>query len=296
MFGLWAEAKAIAAVSSMSTNGQLGTTTPMPDAATADPLAASLSPALRRGEAAALGPAFEVKFLLSEERARELEERLLRALLPDPHSDPALGGMYAITSLACDGPTFGVFFRDEGMKNRKYRVRRYGSSDLVYLERKRSRQGRVRKRRVEAGLSEFGEVAQGRAGDVGQAWFAKELRAHDLTPVCRLRYLRRALFGVDADGAMRVTFDRGIRGALADGWTMEARSEERPLLSNVVVSEFKFHNAMPGTLKSVVAAMRLEATGVSKYRTCVRAFAGELGVDLSHAPASAFADGRAAGA
>jgi hypothetical protein len=245
----------------------------------------SASPSLFPGAPGSPGRAYEIKFLLSEEQAREAEARLLRALLPDPHCDPVLGGMYAITSLACDGPGFGVFFRDEKMKNRKYRVRRYGGSGVVYLERKRSRQGRVRKRRVEAPLAALSAMATGRADDVAHTWFVRELGTHELTPVCRVRYLRRALFGACAEGPMRVTFDRNIRGALAPGWSLDFDAQERPLLDGVVVCEFKFHNAMPSPLKALVAAMRLEATGISKYRTCVRAFAPELGVDLSRAPA-----------
>ncbi len=259
---------------------------PTPDAAPRTPTdtrAASLSPSLHGHGANRAVPAYEIKFLLTEEGAREAEQRLHSALLPDPHSDPALGGMYAIRSLICDNAAFGVFFRDESLRNRKYRVRQYGGSDTVYLERKRSNSGRVRKRRVEASPADLIHVGAGNAIDAAHAWFVSGLRAHDLAPVCLVRYLRRALFGVCPDGPVRVTFDRSIRASLAPAWSLESQGEERPLLDGAVVCEFKFHNAMPAPLKSVIAAMKLEAVGVSKYRTCVRAFAHELGIDLSRA-------------
>ncbi|HYE62971.1 MAG TPA: polyphosphate polymerase domain-containing protein [Phycisphaerales bacterium] len=225
--------------------------------------------------------AYEIKFLLDEAAASEVQARLAGSLRVDPYCGHAPGGSYRITSLACDSAAFGVFFRDEAMRNRKYRVRRYGAESVVYLERKRSRQGKVRKRRCTAGLAELEGVVQGGGGDAGHAWFTRELRALELGPVCRVTYLRRALYGETGEGPVRVTFDREIDGVLCPAWSVEAGGEARRVLEGRVVCEFKFENAMPSVLKQVVAAMRLEAVGVSKYRACVRAFAPELGVDLS---------------
>jgi hypothetical protein len=243
------------------------------------PHSVSLSPSLQRDSVSSKSVAYEVKFIIKPEQAVEAEERLIRALLPDPHSDPALQGMYAITSLACDTPRLGVFHRDVSLRYRKYRVRRYGASSAVYLERKRSRQGKVRKRRVEATVADLEAIAARRADDVSHSWFVNEIAAEDLSPVCRIRYLRRAMFGVSPEGPMRVTFDRHIQGSLAKGWSLEAGGPELPLLQGQVICEFKFQVSMPTTLKAVMSAMKLEATGISKYRACVRAFAEELGVD-----------------
>lgn len=245
----------------------------------ADPGLASLSPALRVPSGPSF-PAFEIKFLVSDETAAQVEQQLLRALAPDPHADPALGGMYAISSLACDSPDFAVFFRDPKTRNRKYRLRRYGASDAVYLERKRSKDGKVRKRRVEAARADLASIAEGESSLPSHAWFLRELQVLDAAPVCLLRYHRRALFGVGSEGPMRVTFDRNIRGTLAAGWSFDPQGDERTLLQGLVVCEFKFQAAMPSQMKNVVAALGLEPTGVSKYRTCVRAFAQELGVTL----------------
>jgi hypothetical protein len=253
------------------------------------PRPSSVSPALLPAltSAAALGPAFEIKFLLTPAQAAEVQARLIKALLPDPHSDPTLGGMYRITSLAFDSPDLSVFFRDPRMRNRKYRVRRYGGADAVYLEMKRSRQRRVRKRRSAAALADLAPLAEGRVEDLTHDWFVRAARATDLAPVCRVRYLRRALFGVCAEGPMRVTFDHDIHGSLAAGWSMDPAGAERPLLQDVIVCEFKFHRAMPAPLKSVVTAMKLSATGISKYRRCVCAFAAELGLDPAQVRACA---------
>lgn len=83
---------------------------------------------------------------------------------------------------------------------------------------------------------------------------------------------------------MRVTFDRNIRGSLAPGWSLGFDAEERRLLDGAVVCEFKYYGSIPSPLKAAIAAMRLHPTGVSKYRTCVRAFARELGVEVPALP------------
>jgi hypothetical protein len=249
---------------------------------------ASLSPALRVSSERGAGPAYEVKFLLDEPAAAEVEGRLAGSLIADPYCVAEPLGMYRITSLACESADFGVFFRDESMRNRKYRVRRYGAGDVVYLERKRSRQSKVRKRRCGVGLADFESVVQGTGGGAAHAWFTREVRALELAPVCRVTYLRRALFGQTSEGPVRVTFDREVEGVLCPAWSMSGGGAPRRALADRVVCEFKFHHAMPLLLRSLVAAMGLSATGVSKYRACVRSFAGELGVDLSReAPCAA---------
>lgn len=239
----------------------------------------SLSPSLRVGEGARA--AYEVKFLLEEAEAREVEARLTGVLLPDPHSDPTLGGMYDVTTIACDGTDLPVFFRDARMDYRKYRVRRYGGDERIYLECKRSRKGRVSKRREALPIDALPELMTGRGTGVGDAmgaWFVREVQGLDLAPVCIVRCLRRAMYGDVGEGPMRVTFDRSVRTARAGGWSFRAAGEQRAVLDGVVVCEFKFHDAMPTPLKAIAADLRLNPVGVSKYRASVRTLAPELGV------------------
>lgn len=224
------------------------------------------------------GEAYEVKFALDEATAREVESRLASVLALDPHSDPALGGAYAVTSLYTDTPGYDVYFREGRFAAKKYRVRRYGDNDRVYVERKTVRERRVRKRRTEVGIGELPRVMAQQSGE--SEWFARQVEGRELGPVCRVRYLRRAMYGMcpAGGGPMRVTFDRSVRGVLVDGWTFDAASEERVLLDGVVVCEFKFAGAMPAAMKKIVADLKLSPSGMSKYRACVRAFRGQLGL------------------
>ena len=95
-----------------------------------------------------------------------------------------------------------------------------------------------------------------------------------LAPVARVTYVRRAYFGSADDKPVRLTFDRRIRGGLTNGWSLEAPSDERDLLCDKVICEFKFRDALPMLFKNVITDLQLLPQGVSKYRHCVTACGG----------------------
>jgi VTC domain len=227
------------------------------------------SPALYRGDADV--PAFEVKFLLSESEAREAEKRLRTSLASDPNADPALGGAYRVTSVYFDTTAFDVYRRTEGFRRRKYRVRRYGTAAVAFLEQKAKRAGQVRKRRTAVPLAELARLAGEVAPDWAGAWFVERLTVRGLRPVCRVSYDRVALVGTTAGGPIRVTFDRSAAGAPAAGADPDRVEGGRPLLNGEVIAEMKFLGAMPAVFKEVVEGLRLAPRAVSKYRRCVEA-------------------------
>jgi len=241
---------------------------PKPDLHTHPP-AILESPALYQDIAET--PAFEVKFLVTEAEAAEVERRLRSRLAPDPYADPDMGGAYQVTSVYFDTPAFDVYRRSVRFRRRKYRVRRYGGDPTVFLERKVKRKQRVRKRRTSVPLAEL-EVLAGAAPDGWPAaWFAHQLAARGLRPVCRVSYDRVALIGTSHDGPIRVTFDRAARGSAAHGPAPEPVANGVSLLSGEVIAEFKFLAAMPAAFKDVIEGLRLGPRPVSKYRRCVKA-------------------------
>src|SRR4051812_33873941 len=108
------------------------------------------SPSLFSPATAGADPAtaYEVKFLLTEEQAREVTARVTGKLALDAYADPALGNAYHTTSVYTDTPNFDVFYRNEGYDRDKFRVRRYGVSGPVFVERKTKNGDKVRKHRV----------------------------------------------------------------------------------------------------------------------------------------------------
>lgn len=235
------------------------------------PHAAALveSPSLRRGGRSG-PPSYEMKFLLTETQAREVEAQLRAELTLDPHSHSALGNGYLITTLYCDTPKFEVFHRQGRHKFSKFRLRRYGESTQVYLERKSKQGTQVRKQRavIEAEtLTHFSHSSH--AGDWAGRNYHKHLRRNELQPVCLLEYHRVAYFGQSSLGPVRLTFDRHVRGALTNQWSLTAAGEMPSLLDQQVVCEFKFRGTLPTLFKSAIQAQQLLPRGVSKYRHCL---------------------------
>lgn len=238
------------------------------------------SPALSQ-EAARL-PAFEMKFVVPEADARAAEQQLRPHLALDPHADPSRGNAYRITSVCFDTPNFDVYYRTDGQRARKFRIRRYGEERLVFLERKTKRSQQVRKRRVGVPQAELGWLDGAAAPDWPGLWFARRLELRGLRPVCRITYERTAYVGSGPGGPVRVTFDRGARGREAAGPNPEPFAGGPALLDDEVILEFKFLGALPALFKDAIEGLRLTPRAGSKYRRCVDAL-GLAGRSPAHA-------------
>lgn len=230
------------------------------------------SPSLFGADGASDGAtAYEVKFLLTEDEAREVAARVAGKLALDPYADPALGNAYLTTSIYTDTPNFDVFYRAEGYDRDKFRVRRYGVSGPVFVERKTKNGDKVRKHRVRVAATEVADLAAPElGGEWAGEWFHSQLLQKQLRPVCRVAYERVAYLGTADGGTVRLTFDRNVRGVAAGAWELAAVGDAPPLLDRVVC-EFKFRTAMPAMFKGIVADLGLTPQPVSKYRTFVQA-------------------------
>ncbi|MBP3954156.1 polyphosphate polymerase domain-containing protein [Gemmata sp. G18] len=223
------------------------------------------------GAEAEAATAYEVKFLLTEEQVAEIVSRVTGKLALDSFADPALGNAYITTSVYTDTPNFDVFYRTEGYDRDKFRVRRYGLTGPVFVERKTKNGDKVRKHRVRISATEVPDLAAPVLnGEWAGEWFHSQLLQKQLRPVCRVAYERVAYLGTADGGTVRLTFDRNIRGVLAGEWKLEAVGPV-PALVDRVVAEFKFRTAMPALFKGIVADLGLTPTPVSKYRTFVHA-------------------------
>lgn len=224
----------------------------------------------------ALPPAHEVKFVLTESEAQRVEATLRSLLIPDPHAACDADGSYSTTTLYCDTPDFDLFHRRGKLARRKFRLRRYGHDDVIFLERKTKQGTRVRKRRSPIAIDELQRLNQSPTefawdGD----WFHRRLAVQQLRPVLAVMYDRRAFVGHGDDGPLRLTFDRAIRGRPVTDWHIAPFDGGHHVLTDRVVCEFKFRGAMPAPFKAVVEAERLSPGAASKYRLCLAA-AGEI--------------------
>ena len=216
-------------------------------------------------------PAFELKFLLTEEQTLEVVERIAGRLVPDPHGDPTRGHAYDTTSLYCDTAQLDVFHRLGPGKRRKHRLRRYGVSPWIFLERKIKWGDRVKKRRTQVLDADLGLLIDPLSdGDWTGAWFQRHLQRRQLLPVCTIAYERIAFVGQSAEGPLRLTFDRNIRGTLTNAWRVDCLEDGMPILADQVICEFKYQSALPALFKEIIQALHLTPSPVSKYRTFLR--------------------------
>ncbi len=220
--------------------------------------------------------AFELKFLLTEQQAKDIAVALQGRLAPDPYADPSLQGAYRTTSLYTDTAGFDVYRRNGNHAGTKFRVRRYGLDGPMFLERKDKDGDRVRKIRTTISAGDLCPLYETNAesgvnGHWAGVWFRDAIRASGLKPVCRIGYERIAFMGSTDSGAIRVTFDRNIRGEMTNNWEVAPIREAAELLPGFVIGEFKFRYALPALLKEVVADHRLVPTTISKYRRFINA-------------------------
>ncbi|MGC4054297.1 MAG: VTC domain-containing protein [Paludibaculum sp.] len=85
--------------------------------------------------------ASEVKFVIGRPLAEEVRSWARRNMLADPHGRGADQDAYTITTLYLDTAEFDVLARTGSFGRGKYRIRRYGSSDVIFLERKMKNPG-----------------------------------------------------------------------------------------------------------------------------------------------------------
>jgi hypothetical protein len=214
------------------------------------------------------GTSHETKFMVPERDAVRLLALARAALVADEHADPRTG-LYPVTTLYLDTPDRAVFGGIEPHASRKYRIRRYGSSAVLHLERKMKRRSRVRK--IRWTVAEFRLDAA--KGDPSY-WFARRVRLNSLEPAAVLTYSRAAFFGASGGHIFRLTLDQDLRiAAPADGWRVIMPEASLTFAPDHRILEVKHSGALPALVRDWIGELRLEPQAFSKYRTGLRAYA-----------------------
>lgn len=211
--------------------------------------------------------ATEVKFLVPQFVGEEILEWARGRLSPDPHATDGTVDSYQITSLYFDTEQFDVFAQNGSFGRTKYRIRRYGPSQIAFLERKLKTRGLVTKRRAAVELDELArlnepEVEPGWPG----FWFHQRLLARRLRPVCQIGYRRTARVSMTTYGTIRLTLDHDIQVRPIQELVFDDRTPATPLLNDQVIIEMKFRVALPSAFKEVVERFALSPKRISKYR------------------------------
>jgi hypothetical protein len=219
---------------------------------------------------------FEIKFLLNETTAEQVMDWARQHMARDPVAQCDERELYNVHSIYLDTPTLGVFGRQGALRTRKYRLRRYGSENTIWLERKAKIRGRVKKRRTAISEAEIAclvdqEPPRGWAG----SWFRRRVLLRQLQPICSVTYERFARVGLTPEGPIRLTLDRAIGGcglqACNDSkWDVPRNSlANLERLSGLCILELKYPATLPALFKGVMSDFTLSPLKVSKFRTCM---------------------------
>src|SRR5215831_13765910 len=137
--------------------------------------------------------ASELKFQVTHLVAESIREWARSRLGPDPNAAEGLSDGYHITSLYFDTEKLDVFRRNGSYGRSKYRIRRYGPSDVAFLERKLKTRGLVSKRRAAVPIEELQHLEQLEPVNGWKGhWYHKRLIARKLKPICQIGYCRTA--------------------------------------------------------------------------------------------------------
>lgn len=210
--------------------------------------------------------AAEIKFLLDPAVAPAVRAWARANLQPDPHGSGPFQDEYETTSLYYDTPGLDVFNRRQSYGRAKYRVRRYGSADTVFLERKLRKPGLLIKRRTAESLSALQRLeSNGHDASWAGDWFHRRLIVRRLRPVSQVVYHRIARQIDCPEGTARLTLDSHLRAMVAD----EARfsvDQGVPFLDDRLVLELKYRERLPAIFRRLVEEFALRTETASKYR------------------------------
>ncbi len=244
---------------------------------------ASLSPSLRERSASdEPSSAFELKFLVTEGVAAQIEEWARAHLEVDPHGETPGSGRYRTTTLYLDTHDLAVFSRSETMQHKKHRVRRYDACGHIFLEEKFRRRDRVRKLRVraEAGWrNRLAMSAKVASGSASRDDFERAVCDLGLVPTCVLSYERTAFFARDPNRPSRLTLDRNVMGQRTREWSFDAEGDPVAPFVGRAICELKFDDSMPSMFKHLIAHFGLVLSSASKYRATMSRLLGRFDED-----------------
>ena len=215
----------------------------------------------------ARGSASELKFLVDSSRGDQVRAWAREHLEPDPHGSGPFNDEYLTSSLYFDTDNRDVFHRRGSFRKAKYRIRRYGHVDTVFLERKLRTSKMVIKRRTLMPIGILDDLERLTAPDLTGpgGWFHRRLTARGLRPVCVLSYRRMARAMVIDGMQARLTLDDRVRVAPVAHAHFNGDLGV-PVLEERLILELKFRGQLPAVFKRLVEEFTLAAAPVSKYR------------------------------
>ena len=215
--------------------------------------------------------AAEIKFLVAPDEGDAIREWVRLRLTPDPYGSGEGGDRYSTSTLYCETAAQDVFHRRGSYGRSKFRIRRYATSDMVFLERKLRTKDMLSKRRSLVPIDDLallGPDAPPWPNKWHGAWFGNRLATRRLGPICQVTYDRVARLAATPYGIARLTIDSNVRAWPTDVFEFQS-GEPQAVLPGRVILEMKFRMEMPAVFKALVEQFRLNPAPVSKYRSSI---------------------------
>ena len=208
----------------------------------------------------------ELKFLVDEAQAPALRAWARAHLSRDGFGSGPHGDDYTTTSLYFETPGFDVYHRRGSYGRSKFRIRRYGSAEVVFLERKFRTHRLLAKRRTTVPIHEMDHLAApAPREDWPGYWFHRRVLLRRLSPLIQMSYDRTARVGAAETGTMRMTIDTNLRVL-----PMQDRAfipgVGFPLIEGQCIVELKYRVEIPALFRQLVETFKLAPSPVSKYR------------------------------
>ena len=204
----------------------------------------------------------ELKLVLSQDEALRVVEWCGKRFEFDSHGDGE--GRYDVQTLYLDSPGLEIYHRTGEARGTKFRVRRYGSSETLWLERKRRRGSKVNKLRAEWRHDALEALFSGRAKATGFAGeFQDVVEARGLRPVLLVTYPRSAFGGAAGE---RVTLDWGVKvWKSSPGEGVFDPTGEAAVVTDDVILELKYDDVAPPAFEELLALIGRDPASFSKY-------------------------------
>jgi hypothetical protein len=212
----------------------------------------------------------EFKFVVDAALGQQIRAWARDRLPADPHGGGDWADEYRVSSIYLDTEARDVFHRRGSYGRSKFRLRRYGQSPTVFLERKLRAGARLTKRRTTIDLAGLPLLVGTTLNGDATAWFRRRVALRGLAPVCQISYVRTARVGDTAGGAARLTIDEGM-SALATGAFRFEPDSGSPLLKGQAIVELKFRGVLPALFREAVEQFVLTPGPCSKYRAAAEA-------------------------
>lgn len=185
----------------------------------------------------------------------------------DPYGAGEHGDAYATTSLYFDTPSFDVYQRNRSHARGKYRIRRYGLLDFIFLERKMRTDRLLAKRRTTVPLEGLQRIGDLEADPAWPGyWFHRRTLLRKLRPLVQISYERTARLSLVEGAPVRFTIDTNLRVLpMPDRAFLPGLGF--PVLEQKAIVEMKYRGVLPAILRRAVEEFNLVPVAISKYRT-----------------------------